>query len=188
MEGDIKQVKPEALVLIAKATEMFVEYMAEDAFAYAMGAAKKRGGGPGTEQPTTYVDLANAVSADPRLTFLAGATDSTRIWAYHASHRLSGGCLLSPPVVCLTDACLCLSPVLCFVRYRATQAEDHRQEQGKEREACWRRRSRAVIAAANAVGGDASQAGPAATAGANDDGTIAQMTSMTVNGRWPVHF
>lgn len=101
IEGDVKQVKPEALVLIAKATEMFVQYMAEDAFSFAIGAAKKRGGAQGTEQvrfvanvrhfpthlgsfethlsveceqPTTYVDLANAISADPRLAFLAGAS------------------------------------------------------------------------------------------------------------------
>jgi hypothetical protein len=68
VDGDVKQVKPEALVLIAKAAEMFVDYLMEDAYGYTLGAAKTRGG---KEEPTSYVDLATAVGADPRLAFLA---------------------------------------------------------------------------------------------------------------------
>jgi hypothetical protein len=68
VDGSVKQVKPEALVLIAKAAEMFVEYVVEQAYSYTLGAAKQRGG---EEQPTSYVDLANAVGADSRLAFLA---------------------------------------------------------------------------------------------------------------------
>ena len=68
VEGDVKQVKPESLVLIAKAAELFVEYLVESAYSYTLGAAKQRGG---EEQPTSYVDLANAVGADSRLAFLA---------------------------------------------------------------------------------------------------------------------
>ena len=64
----MKQVKPEALVLISKAAEMFVEYLVEGAYSYTLGAAKSRGG---TQEPTSYVDLANAVGADSRLSFLA---------------------------------------------------------------------------------------------------------------------
>ena len=68
VDGSVKQVKPEALVLIAKAAEMFVEHLVEEAYSYTLGAAQRRGG---EEQPTSYVDLANAVGADSRLAFLA---------------------------------------------------------------------------------------------------------------------
>lgn len=64
----MKQVKPEALALIAKSAEMFVEYLVEGAYSYTLGAAEQRGR---KEQPTSYIDLANAVSADSRLAFLA---------------------------------------------------------------------------------------------------------------------
>ena len=74
-EGDVKQVKPEALVIISKATELFVESTVEDAFRYTLGAAKAgatKGRGKARGKETmAYNDLANAVAGDERLSFLA---------------------------------------------------------------------------------------------------------------------
>ena len=81
-EGDVKQVKPEALVIISKATELFVESTIEDAFRYTLGAAKAgatKGRGKARGKETmAYNDLANAVAGDERLSFLADVVPPKR--------------------------------------------------------------------------------------------------------------
>ena len=81
-EGDVKQVKPEALVIISKATELFVESTVEDAFRYTLGAAKAgatKGRGKARGKETmAYNDLANAVAGDERLSFLADVVPPKR--------------------------------------------------------------------------------------------------------------